>query len=160
MEGFKEVIDKYQSDAFTDDAMHALAMLHIKRREWVAAEKVLFRYLENKKLNNHNPEVWYNLGLARENQQNYVGDRSAISAYSKVWGKYAGHFKFSCPAMNRSIEIESKHGIKQSAYGLADKWLQRMAKHTNHEVAGDHLRKTRSLHQDLANDPSVTVEDD
>ena len=157
---FNAVIDKYQSEAFTDDAMHALGMLYMKRKEWAIAEKTLFRYVSNKKLNKHNPEVWYNLGLARDAQKNYVGDRSAVSAFSKVWGKYAGHFKFSCPAMNRTIEIEMQHGTKQSAYKLSQSWLRSMAKHTEHPVAGEYLRKATAMRDDLANDPSVTVDKD
>ena len=55
IQGFNDVIDKYQSQTFTDDAMHALGMLHMKRQEWVAADKTFFRYVNNKRLNKHNP---------------------------------------------------------------------------------------------------------
>ena len=59
--------------------------------------------------------------------------------------------------MNRSIEIERDHGSKQRAYDLADSWLRSMVKHTQHEIAGEHLRKTAALRDNLANDPAVTV---
>ncbi|MFT4548626.1 MAG: tetratricopeptide (TPR) repeat protein, partial [Verrucomicrobiales bacterium] len=160
--GFTEVINKYQSQLFTDDATHALGMLHMKRKEWVAAENAFNDYVRNKRLNNHNPEVWYNLGMARESQKKFIGDGSAATAYSRCWSKYAGHFKFSCPAMIRSIEIErdySKDGGKQKAYELSDSWLRSMAKYTEHPVAGNYLRKTADLRDELAADPSVTVKE-
>ena len=135
-------------------------MLHIKRSEWVAAEKTFYRYVKNKRLNNHNPEVWYNLAIARDKQKKFLGkDGSAATAYSRVWSKYAGHFKFSCPAMNRSIEIQRDLGNdKQGAYDLADSWLKSMAKYVDgHPVASEYLRKTAAMRDELANDPSVTV---
>ena len=106
------------------------------------------------------PVVTTPLGGRLPNLSEKSGDRSAISAYSKVWGKYAGHFKFSCPAMNRTIEIEMQHGTKQSAYKLSQSWLRSMAKHTEHPVAGEYLRKATAMRDDLANDPSVTVDKD
>ena len=108
------------------------------------------------------PEVWYSLGIAREKQKKFIGEGSAATAYSRCWSKYAGHFQFSCPAMIRSIEIErdySKDGGKQKAYELAESWLRSMAKYTEHPVAGDYLRKTASLRDELASDPSVEVKE-
>ena len=132
----------------------------MKRKQWVAAEQTLFAYVSNKRLNKHNPEVWYSLGLARYNQQNYLGKSSAAVAFFRCYSKYGGYFQYSCPSVNYGIEIERDHGSKQTAYELADRWLKSMAKHVDHPVAGPYLSKTRDLRSALEQDSSVTVKEE
>ena len=48
IKGFSTVIDELKSREYTDDAMHALGMLQIRRKQWAAAEKTLLRYVQDK----------------------------------------------------------------------------------------------------------------
>jgi len=157
---YTKIVKELESDPFKDDSVHALGMLYMANGEWKNAEEWFNIYVADKRINSHNPEVWYELGKAREKQNNIIGGSSkktAAIAYERCWGQYAGHFKYSCPAFNKSLEIEEKHGSKQKAYNLASSWLRSMAKYTNHEIAGKFLRETTEIRDRLADDPSVTV---
>ena len=99
------------------ESAYERASYYSKKKDWLKAEEMWFKFIENKKwAGNNSPEAWYLLGKARDEQGKLP---EALNAYANVFGKYSSRIKYAIPAVARATEIQYERGKQKEAYELA-----------------------------------------
>jgi tetratricopeptide (TPR) repeat protein len=112
---------------FAEEGQIEVVRHYVNNKKWAEADAAAGEYAGNKSYNKYNPENWYLMGLARENQG---GEKlaDAVRAYFRCYSKYKSYVRYSAPAWRRGAEIQWNRGEKENAYKTILQMVQAMQK--------------------------------
>lgn len=142
----KQILAKLAADENVPDkqkakAAYRLLKVHEAKGEWQEALDVSLAYIDNKNFRSNRAEVTYIQGLSADK----LGKtEQALSAYTRVFGSFAGDIRYSAPSVKRQMQIlwkrnnpaeKNDDGVivrmsdKQGAYDIGERYINGSRRH-------------------------------